>query len=84
MTDFPQDAFEENTRLIKKENDRFHPGLKIADVRWILKMEEKKDYLSLMMEVVSAEYTNYMIIEGVIYRYDLKLIEVYNIMIRVT
>ena len=83
MADFPRDAFEENTRLIKRENDRLHPGLKIADVRWISKVEGKKDYSSLVIEVASAEYTNYMIIEGVIYRYDLKLVEIYDRAVRV-
>ena len=78
MTDFPRDAFEENIRLIKRENDRLYPGLKIADVRWISKVKGKKDYSLLMMEVASAEYTNYIIIEGMIYYYDLKLIKIYN------
>ena len=48
------------------------------------KVEEKKDYSSLIIEVVSAEYVNYIIIEGVIYRYDLKLVKVYDKTIRVT
>ena len=84
VADFPRDAFEENTKLLKKENDRLHPGLKIADVRWMSKVEGKKDYSSLIVEVASAEHANRIIIEGVIYRYDLKLVEVYDRTIRVT
>ena len=67
----------------REGNNRLHPGLKIADVRWISKIKRKKDYLSLIMEVVNAEYTNYIIIEGIVYRYDLKLIEVYDRAVRV-
>ena len=84
MADFPRDAFEENTKLLKKENNHLYPGLKITDIRWMSKVERKKDYSSLIIEVVSAEYANYIITEGVIYRYNLKLIEIYNKTIRVT
>ena len=84
MADFPRDAFKENTKLLKKENDHLHPGLKIIDIRWMSKIKRKKNYSSLIIEIVSAEYANYIIIEGVIYRYNLKLIEVYDRTIRVT
>ena len=84
MADFPRNAFEENTKLLKKENDHLHLGLKITDIRWISKVKRKKDYSLLIIEIVSAEYANYIIIEGIIYRYNLKLVEVYDRTIRVT
>ena len=83
MIDFPRDAFEENTKFLKKENDRLHPGLKITDIRWMSKIKRKKDYSSLIIEIVSAEYANRIITEVIVYRYDLKLTEVYDRTIRV-
>ena len=83
VADFPRDAFEENIKLLKKENDHLHPGLKITDIQWISKIKGKKDYSLLVIEIVSVEYANHIIIEEMIYRYNLKLIKVYDKTIRV-
>jgi hypothetical protein len=40
---------------MKKENEKFHPGLKILGIRWLERIKEIKDYAPLIVEVLCAE-----------------------------
>jgi hypothetical protein len=55
VVDYPQRAEEKYARRIKKENEKFHPGLKILGMRWLGRVEGIKDYAPLIMEVPCAE-----------------------------
>jgi hypothetical protein len=55
VADYPQGAEEKHARRIKKENEKFHPGLKILGMRWLGRIEGIKDYVSLIVEVPYAE-----------------------------
>jgi hypothetical protein len=69
---------------MEKENEKFHPGLKILEMRWLGRVEGIKNYAPLVVEVPCAEQANRMIKEGVVIRYDLKLAEIYDSKSRVT
>jgi hypothetical protein len=75
VADYPQGAGEEHARRIEKENEKFHPGLRILGTRWLGRVEGIKDYAPLVVEVPCAEQANRMIKEGVVIQYDLKLAE---------
>jgi hypothetical protein len=40
---------------MKKENEKFYPGLKILGMRWLGKVEGIKDYAPLIVEILYAE-----------------------------
>jgi hypothetical protein len=84
VADYPQGAEEEHARRMEKENEKFHPGLKILGMRWLGRVEGIKDYAPLVVEVPCAEQANRMIREGVVIQYDLKLAETYDPKCRVT
>jgi len=84
VTDYPQGAEEEHARRMEKENEKFHPGLRILGMRWLGRVEGIKDYAPLVVEVACAEQANRMIREGLIIQYDLKLAETYDPKSRVT
>jgi hypothetical protein len=63
---------------MEKENEKFHPGLKILGIRWLGRVEGVKDYAPLVVEVSYIEQANRIIREGVVIRYDLKLAEIYD------
>jgi hypothetical protein len=84
VADYPQGAEEEHARRIEKENEKFHPGLKVLGMRWLGRVEGIKDYAPLVVEVPCAEQANRMIREGVVMQYDLKLAETYDPKCRVT
>jgi hypothetical protein len=66
VIDYPQEAKEEHARRIKKENEKFHPGLKILRMRWLEKVEEIKDYAPLVVKVPCVEQANRIIRESVV------------------
>jgi len=84
VADYPGDAYEENARRIKAENARQHPGLKIKGVRWLGRVEGNRDYAPLVVEVESVEQANRLIREGMVMKYDLKMVETYNSKCRLT
>jgi hypothetical protein len=53
-------------RRIKKENEKFHLGLKILGMRWLGKVEEIKDYAPLIVKVLCVKQANRIIKKGVI------------------
>jgi hypothetical protein len=55
VTDYPQGPEEEHARRMKKENEKFHPGLKILGMRWLKRVKGIKDYVSLIVEIPCAE-----------------------------
>jgi hypothetical protein len=63
---------------MEKENEKFHPGLKILEIRWLERVEGVKNYIPLVVEVSYIEQANRIIREGVVIRYDLKLAEIYD------
>jgi hypothetical protein len=84
VADYPQGAEEKHARRIKKENEKFHLGLKILGMRWLGKVEGIKDYAPLIVKVSCAEQANRMIKKGVVIQYDLKLAETYDPKCKVT
>ncbi len=59
---------------MQTENSRTHPGLKIVGMRWLGRTVEK-DYAPLLLEVDIAEHANYLINEGLVIAFDLKIVE---------
>jgi hypothetical protein len=55
VTDYPQEAEKKHTRRIKKENEKFHPGLKILGMRWLERIKGIKNYASLIVKIPCAE-----------------------------
>ena len=61
VADYPRSAGEKNAKRIKTENNRFYPGLKIKDVRWLGYVKGEKEYASLIMRINSATQANRLI-----------------------
>jgi hypothetical protein len=55
VADYPQKAEKKHARRIKKENEKFHPKLKILGMRWLGRVEGIKDYAPLIVKVPCAE-----------------------------
>jgi hypothetical protein len=55
VVDYPQRAEKEHARRIKKENEKFHPELKILGMRWLGKVKEIKNYAPLIVKVPCAK-----------------------------
>jgi hypothetical protein len=51
---------------MKKENEKFHPGLKILGMRWLGRVKGIKDYAPLIVKVLCAEQANRIIRESVV------------------
>jgi hypothetical protein len=66
VIDYPQKAEKKHARRIKKENEKFHPELKILGMRWLGKVEEIKNYALLIVKVSCAEQANRIIRESVV------------------
>jgi hypothetical protein len=84
VADYPQKVEKKYTRHIKKENKRFHLGLKILRIRWLEKVEKIKNYVFLVVKVLYVKQVNRIIKESIVIQYDLKLAEIYNLKCRVT
>jgi hypothetical protein len=83
VADYGQNPCEENAKRIQKENERLHPGLKIASIRW-LGHAEKKEFTSMIIEIESASQANRVLQEGIVMKYDLKSAEIYDHKSRIT
>jgi hypothetical protein len=59
------------------------PGLKIKDVRWLEHVEEEKEYANLIIRIDNAIQANRLIQKGIIMRYNIKNIEIYDLKYRV-
>jgi hypothetical protein len=66
VADYPQGVEEEYARRIEKENEKFHPGLKILGMRWLGRVEGLKDYAPLVVKVPCVEQANRIIRESVV------------------
>jgi hypothetical protein len=84
VADYSQEAEEKHARRIKKENEKFHPELKVLRMKWLERVEGLKDYAPLIVKIPYAKQTNRIIKKGVVIQYDLKLAEIYNLKCRVT
>jgi hypothetical protein len=78
VADFQREASEAGARQIEEENAKRLPGLKIVSTRWLTRVENLKDYSSMIVEVASAEQANRMILEGLVYRMCLKMVEAFH------
>ena len=78
VADFQREASEAGARQIEEENAKRLPGLKIVSTRWLTRVENLKDYSSMIIEVASAEQANRMILEGLVYRMCLKMVEAFH------
>jgi hypothetical protein len=66
IADYPQKVKEKHARRIKKENEKFHLGLKILEMRWLRRIEEIKDYAPLIVKVFCVKQVNRIIKENVV------------------
>jgi hypothetical protein len=66
VVDYLQEAVKEYARRIKKENEKFHPGLKVLGIRWLGRVEGFKDYALLIVKVLCVKQANRIIREGVV------------------
>jgi hypothetical protein len=83
VADYGQAPDEASAKRIQKENERLHPGLKIASLRWLGHVGVK-EFTTLILEVESATQANRLLQEGVIMKYDLKSAVVYDYKSRIT
>ena len=79
-----REAGEGPARVLEKQNQSLHPGMKISRLAWIKKLDEKKAFSSLIVEVSDAATANRMISEGVIHGHELKRAELYDKTCKIT
>jgi hypothetical protein len=83
VADFPLDAWEKQAKRLTKENEKLHPNLQIQGLRWLARTNSKQ-FSTLVIETASAEQANHLIREGIITGYDLKTVERYDTICRIT
>ena len=70
---------EERARLLQKENERLHPGLRIVRTSWLRNPAYNKNpATAIIIEVASATQANRLITEGIIMQCELKPTELYE------
>jgi hypothetical protein len=70
---------EERARLLQKENERLHPGLKIVRTSWLKNpIYNKKAATTIIIDVANVTQANRLITEGIIIQCELKPTELYE------
>jgi len=81
---FRQDAGEKPARQLEKENAHLHSEMRIVRTNWITRLSDKREFSSLIVEVDNAATANRMISEGVLFGFELKIVELYDRACRIT
>jgi hypothetical protein len=66
VIDYSLKVEKEHAKRIEKENKRSHSELKILEMRWLKRVKDIKNYVSLIIEISSVELVNYMIKEDIV------------------